>query len=106
MIKTNSEKTSLNAGFLESLRDLSENLSKEEVKELFRDSAEDLYNNNLFTSTKQLVDINKIKSESNNGIDLLSKQLLCSLTYLIWTINPLMSRSFFLQSKLVKVIIL
>ena len=71
MIKTTSENTSLNAGFLESLRDLSENLTKEEVKELFRDSAEDLYNNNLFTSTKQLVDINKIKSESNNGIDLL-----------------------------------
>lgn len=71
MIKTNSENTSLNAGFLESLRDLSENLSKEDVKELFRDSAEDLYNNNLFTSTKQLVNINKIKSESNNGIDLL-----------------------------------
>lgn len=71
MIKTTSGNTSLNAGFLESLRDLSENLSKEEVKELFGDSAEDLYNNNLFTSTKQLVDINKIKSESNNGIDLL-----------------------------------
>lgn len=71
MIKTTSGNTNLNTGFLESLRDLSENLTKEEVKDLFRDSAEDLYNNNLFTSTKQLVDINKIKSESNNGIDLL-----------------------------------
>ena len=71
MIKTNSKNTSLNAGFLESLRDSSENLSKEDVQELFRDSAEYLYNNNLFTQTKQLVDINKIKAESNNGIDLL-----------------------------------
>ena len=70
MIKTNEDK-SLNGGFLDSLRDFSENLTKEDVRELFRDSAEELYDNNLFTKTQAKVDINKIKAETNNGIDLL-----------------------------------
>lgn len=72
MIKVEENKPKSN-NVLESLRLMSETVSDEQVLELFKDSATQIYNENVHSTAQNLVDITEIEKGGNNGLVLLSE---------------------------------
>lgn len=72
MIKVEENKTKSN-NVLESLRLMSESVSDEQVLELFKDSATQIYNEIVHATVQNLVDITEIEKGGNNGLVLLTE---------------------------------
>lgn len=71
MIK--SEEKAKSKNILESLRLMSESVSDEQVLDLFKDSAKQIYNEFVHSPSKNLVDITEIEKDGNNGLVLLAE---------------------------------
>ena len=71
MIK--SEEKAKSKNILELLRLMSESVSDEQVLDLFKDSAKQIYNEFVHSSSKNLVDITEIEKDGNNGLVLLAE---------------------------------
>lgn len=72
MIKVEENKPKSN-NILESLRLMSESVSDEQVIELFKDSANQIYSDHFVGYAQNLVDITEIEKDGNNGLVLLKE---------------------------------